>query len=123
MLFSRNHNDNESEDQDPVAMGPDVAEASRYYMQIRYAMLPYMYTLFYEANQKGTTVARPLFFEFPHDKATWSIDRQFMLGNALMVAPLLERQASDVEAYVPQGFWISHAQSKQSYYVSFFHQH
>ena len=39
----------------------------------------------------SATVTRPLFFEFPHDAATYPIDRQFMVGNALLISPVLEQ--------------------------------
>ncbi|CAG8456280.1 3233_t:CDS:10 [Acaulospora colombiana] len=48
---------------------PSVAETSRKYIGIRYSLLPYYYTLFYEANAMGAMVLRPLFIEFPHLKA------------------------------------------------------
>uniref|UniRef100_T1JGU6 P-type domain-containing protein n=1 Tax=Strigamia maritima TaxID=126957 RepID=T1JGU6_STRMM len=105
--FSRNHNTINAIDQDPVALGPDVVKSSRYALQIRYMLLPYLYTLFYRAHIMGETVARPLFFEFPKDVNTYSIDTQFLLGPAVMVIPVLEENQSTVNAYIPQGKWYS----------------
>ena len=72
-----------------------VAAISRKVLGMRYELLPYYYTLFYKASRPVTnvpsaTVARPLFFEFPNDPNTYSIDEQFMIGNAIMISPVLK---------------------------------
>ncbi|EXB31245.1 Neutral alpha-glucosidase AB [Morus notabilis] len=54
-------------------------------IHMRYTLLPYFYTLFREANTSGVPVARPLWMEFPSDKATFSNDEAFMVGNSLLV--------------------------------------
>jgi alpha-glucosidase (family GH31 glycosyl hydrolase) len=74
-------------------------------LQTRYTLLPYFYTLFFHAHTTGETVARPLFFEFPHDTVTFPIDRQFLVGPALLISPVLEQSATSVHAYIPAGVW------------------
>ena len=76
---------------------PSVAAISRTVLGIRYSLLPYYYTLFYKAhrdvdpqNAPSGTVTRPLFFAFPKDPNTYGIDRQFMVGSALLISPVLE---------------------------------
>ncbi len=61
--FFRNHNGAGGKDQDPAALGLDVADASRKIIEIRYSLLPYLYTLFYNANKNGGTVIRSLMHE------------------------------------------------------------
>ncbi|XP_033641301.1 lysosomal alpha-glucosidase-like isoform X2 [Asterias rubens] len=61
--FSRNHNTLGSKDQDPTAFSDDMQSSTRKALNLRYALLPYIYTLFHFAHVKGSTVARPLFFE------------------------------------------------------------
>ena len=72
-----------------------MAAISRKMLGLRYSILPYYYTLFYKASTITTTpsatVTRPLFFEFPTDRNTHSIDRQFMVGSGLLVSPVLEQ--------------------------------
>lgn len=58
-------------------------------MQIRYSLLPYLYTLFYSAHTTGSTVMRALAWEFPNDPTLVAIDNQFLLGADLMVVPVL----------------------------------
>jgi len=106
--FSRNHNTDDAIDQDPVALGPAVVEASKKALNIRYSLLPYLYTLFWQAASSGATVARPLFFEFPLDRQTYSIDTQFLWGAALMIAPVLTPDTFHVELYLPDSLWYDY---------------
>jgi alpha-glucosidase (family GH31 glycosyl hydrolase) len=68
-------------------------------------MLPYLYTLFYRAHTIGSTVARSLLFNFPEDKKTWRIDRQFMWGEAVLITPVLNEGQNQVKGYFPDARW------------------
>lgn len=57
---------------------------------MRYQLLPYLYTAFQQAAVSGMPVARPLYFGFPDDDAARSNDRQWLLGDSLLVSPVLE---------------------------------
>ncbi|GIY46213.1 lysosomal alpha-glucosidase [Caerostris extrusa] len=103
--FSRNHNDASAAVSNPAIMGPTVIEATKKSLQMRYLLLPYLYTLFAHSHVFGETVARPLFFEFPEDKNTYPIDEQFLWGPALMIIPVLYEGATNVSAYFPKGRW------------------
>ena len=61
--FSRNHNGEGLIDQDPAALSESVQNSSRTALNIRYRLLPYLYTLFYESHTTGSTVVRPLYHE------------------------------------------------------------
>lgn len=87
--FMRSHNDNESKDQDPASFSYEIQKIMRESLNIRYQLLPYMYTLFYQSHAFGQTVVRPLLFEFPSDLNTHSIDRQYLFGPALLISPVL----------------------------------
>ena len=52
-------------------------------------------------------VARPLWYNFPNDPNTFNIDQQFMLGDSLLISPVLQPGVSEVSAYFPQGRWFS----------------
>jgi len=98
--FSRNHNAKGNTDQEPYVW-PSVTRVAIKTLGARYALLPYYYTLFYQANVKGGTVARGLFYEFPQDSKTYAIDTQMMIGSALLISPVLQQGATTVTAYFP----------------------
>ena len=97
----RNHNDDSSKDQDPAVFSLGAQEAMRKALHTRYALLPYLYTLFYYSSTLGDTVVRPLFFEFTNDKQTHLIDRQFMFGPAFLITPVLDSGMTSVTGYFP----------------------
>lgn len=61
--FSRNHNVKDAIDQDPGVWPDSVAASGRKALNIRYRLLPYLYTLFYDSHTTGSTVVRPLYHE------------------------------------------------------------
>lgn len=103
--LSRNHNDYDTVEQDPAAMGPTVVNSTKKALKIRYYLLPYLYTLFYRNHVYGETVARPLFFEFPLDKNTYGIEDEFLWGPGLLIMPALEQGITIIKPYVPKGVW------------------
>ncbi|KAM4874064.1 putative maltase-glucoamylase 2 [Thomomys bottae] len=108
--LSRNHNGPEYRDQDPAAFGFDslLLNSSRHYLNIRYSLLPYLYTLFYYAHTRGGTVARPLVHEFYQDPATWDIHEQFLWGSGLLITPVLYEGVDQVKAYIPDAIWYNY---------------
>ncbi|XP_067204332.1 lysosomal alpha-glucosidase [Linepithema humile] len=115
--FSRNHNSDDTIEQDPVAMGDLVVRSSKNAFKIRYRFLPYLYTLFFRAHKFGETVARPLFFEFTNDRQTYDIDTQFLWGSALMINPVLEENIIEIPVYIPRGLWYDYYSFKSFFSI------
>ncbi len=100
--FSRNHNSLGEADQE-FYLWDSVTAAAKNALGIRYQLLPHMYTLFYLAHTQGMTVQRPLWMNFPEDGAAADSEYQFMLGNEVMVVPVVEEGQTSVDGYFPQG--------------------
>lgn len=98
--FYRNHNTLSTTPQEAYVWS-SVIDASKAAMNIRYQLLPYMYTLFYLAHNTGSTVMRALAWEFPNDPSLAAADRQFFLGPALLVTPVLVQGATSVNGVFP----------------------
>ncbi|XP_036408755.1 lysosomal alpha-glucosidase [Megalops cyprinoides] len=105
--FMRNHNDKPNMPQEPYVFGQQAQAAMRSAVTLRYSLLPLLYTLFHHAHTSASTVARPLFLEFPSDPNCQTIDRQFLWGSSLLVSPVLEQGAVELAAYLPPGTWYS----------------
>ncbi len=74
----------------------------------------YFYQLALESQRTGLPIVRPLFFLAPGDERTYTIADQFMLGDSLLVAPVLKKGATERDVYLPRGQWTDY-HSGQSY--------
>lgn len=85
-------------------MYPDILPEIREAYALRYRLLPYMYSLMWEAHTKGLPLWRPLFMEFPEDSAAYSErSEEFMFGHSILVANVLEEGATTRDVYLPAG--------------------
>ncbi|KAL5343686.1 glycosyl hydrolases family 31-domain-containing protein [Aspergillus crustosus] len=98
--FYRNHNVLGAISQEPYQWA-SVIDASKTAMKIRYALLPYFYTLMQSAHVTGSTVMRALAWEFPSDPSLADIDTQFLVGPSILVIPVLEPHVDTVKAVFP----------------------
>lgn len=104
--FCRNHQCMGSYDHEPWFHSPSVREAIKRVLELRYRLLPYLYSLFYEHYTKGYPVMRPLVFEYQGDEETYQMDDEFLVGPFLLVAPVLKEGARSREVYLPAGEWF-----------------
>jgi len=77
------------------------------YLNLRYSMLPYLYSTAWQVTDKGYSYLRQLSMEAPDDRNTWDIKDQFMFGQAFLVAPVIEADVTSRKVYLPKGSkWI-----------------
>jgi len=106
--FFRGHSMINSRDSEPWAYGEEVEQISRNYIRFRYQLLPYIYSLFFDAAETGMPVQRSLAVHYPHD---WKIYdgqfyNQYLFGPSILVAPV-ESNKDFVKVYFPEGEWYS----------------
>ncbi|EPS67425.1 hypothetical protein M569_07348, partial [Genlisea aurea] len=104
--FSRDHANYYSPRQE-LYQWESVAESARNALGLRYKLLPYYYTLSYEAHVSGAPITRPLFFTFTNETQLYGLSTQFLIGKSVMVSPVLEQGKTEVEAVFPRGSWYS----------------
>ncbi len=91
--------------QEPWRYGDRCETIIRHYLELRYQLLPYIYSVFAQCSQEGTPIARPLFMADPADSNLRDRDDAFMLGDSILVAPVLEPGATRREVRLPKGVW------------------
>jgi alpha-glucosidase len=101
--FLRSHTEAGSKDQEPFSYGPEFTKINRATIELRYRLLPYIYTLFYQHERDGQPIMRPLWFEYPKDFKTYLIEDQFMVGRDLLIAPVLKEGQTKRNVYFPEG--------------------
>ena len=87
----------------PWVFDEESSEVLRTFVNLKCRLMPYLYSLTVEAHEKGTPLMRPMYFEFPDDPGCRSLDLQYMLGDALLVAPIFNDQGIG-EFYLPAGY-------------------
>jgi alpha-glucosidase len=103
--FYRNHSAKESCRREPWLFGAVIEGRARKAIERRYRLLPYLYTAFEEASRNGTPVMRPLWLEYPNDRATYGVDNAYLLGRDLLVAPKLLAGAVRFRITLPAAGW------------------
>ena len=88
--------------------GDRVEAVARQYLELRYRLLPYLYSVAHELHAKGSPIMRPLVFDFPDDPQALDQAHSYLFGRALHVAPVVAPQASTWPVYLPQsaGGWV-----------------
>lgn len=104
--FSRNHHSVGSGNQE-LYRWPEVAASGRRALSLRYALLATLYTFMRAAALRGCPMFRPMWMNYPTDDTAQTVDRQFMLGDSILVTPVLESGADSVVGYFPPGVWYS----------------
>ena len=90
----------------PWLFDEESSDVVRKFASLKCRLMPYLYAAAVEAHEHGTPMMRPMLLEFPDDPACDTLDRQYMLGESLLVAPIF-REDGRVQYYLPEGVWTS----------------
>lgn len=99
--FFRAHAHIDTKRREPWLFDETTKNLIRSAIRTRYSYLPYMYTLFYENHAKGLPIMRPLWFHYPQDINSFPADESYLLGDALLVHPIVDKDVSTLDIYFP----------------------
>lgn len=90
----------------PWLFDEEACDVVRRFVKLKCSLMPYMYYQAVRAHKEGIPMMRPMFVEFPGDRACEPLDKQYMMGDSLLVAPIFKK-SGEVEYYLPQGKWVN----------------
>lgn len=109
----RNHCAKGNMNQEPWLFGDEVIDIYRKYVELRYSLLPYFYDLCRVCTQTGLPVIRPLVLHYEHDETVRNLNDEFLVGEQLLVAPVVEQGAVKRMVYLPEGIWYDYWTHKE----------
>ncbi|HEX8465581.1 MAG TPA: alpha-xylosidase [Abditibacterium sp.] len=95
----------------PWLFDDEAVEASRFWTHLKCRLMPYLFAKAVEARDSGVPMLRAMMLEFPDDPGCDTLDRQYMLGESLLVAPVFSADNS-VDYYLPEGQWTHYLSGK-----------
>ena len=101
----RDHTAKGTADQEPWVHGPEHEATRRKYIELRYRLMPYLYTAIEETARTGTPLMRPLFLEYPQAAEFYDDSRDFLFGRDLFVAPITTEMVDAQDISLPPGEW------------------
>ncbi len=104
----RNHSALGSRQQEPWQFGERALAIYRKYVKLRYHLLPYLYDLFWEEERTGAPILRPLVFHYEKDPAARTCNDEFLFGERILVAPVVNQGVEKRMVYLPQGEWYDY---------------
>ncbi|MGB3774299.1 MAG: glycoside hydrolase family 31 protein [Leeuwenhoekiella sp.] len=106
--FCRVHSSGHHGDQEPWTFGDEVTDISRKFIEIRYTLLPYLYTMFYEYSTNGVPMLKPLVYYDQEDAHTHYRTDEFIFGDKILICPITEPNARGRRMYVARGRWYNY---------------
>ena len=99
--FFRGHAHLDTKRREPWSYSVESQAIVRNALALRYALVPYLYTVFYHAHTEGGTIMRPLFFEFPAQEGLREVQNTYLFGPAILVQPVVQKGATQVTVPLP----------------------
>jgi alpha-glucosidase len=112
--FFRGHSSGDRGDKEPWVFGEAVEKIVRKYIELRYKLLPYIYTTFWQHSHFGTPIVRPLSFLDQNDPETHYRMDEFGFGDSLLICPVSQPHEEGRWMYLPKGGWFNYWE--ESYY-------
>lgn len=106
-LFSSHARAHGTPPREPWEFGKEAERIFRQYTELRYRMMPYIYTEAVESVRASLPMARPLMIEYENDPTVYAIEDQYMFGRSLMIAPVLD-ESERRRVYLPQDIWFDY---------------
>ena len=97
----------------PWLYDQEAVDVLRHFTKLKCRLMPYLFQKAVESHRRGAPVLRAMVLEFPDDPGCATLDRQYMLGDALLVAPVMDRDGR-VEYYLPPGTWTDFATGEEA---------
>ncbi|KAF8321222.1 hypothetical protein DL93DRAFT_1618913 [Clavulina sp. PMI_390] len=91
----------------PWNYGEDASRVLAKFLDAKHRLMPYLYGEAIKTHIMGHPIQRAMFIDFPEDRNTAYLDRQFMFGSSLLVAPVFALDTEETEFYIPSGIWTS----------------
>ena len=104
----RNHSALGTRPQEPWRFGPETLDIYRRYVKLRYEWLPYFYDLFWEEQRTGAPILRPLVFHYPEEETARTCNDEFLVGDRVLVAPVVQQGARRRMVWLPRGEWYDY---------------
>lgn len=105
--FFRVHSSGDHGDQEPWAFGTTVTNIVRKFIEIRYQLLPYLYTAFWKYAEEGIPILKSLVLFDQLDPHTHYRNDEFIFGDKILACPILEPNAKGRRMYFPNGKWYN----------------
>ena len=106
--FCRTHSSGDHGNQEPWAFDEEVINVTRKFVSLRYQLLPYLYTMFWQYIEEGVPMLKPLVYYDQEDIQTHYRNDEFIFGNQILVCPILEPNAVGRRMYIPRGEWYNY---------------
>ena len=106
-VFCRVHSSGDHGDQEPWVFGEEITDIVRKFVEIRYQLLPYLYTAFWKHINDGTPILKSLVLYDQEDTATHYRSDEFIYGEKILVCPITEPNAKGRRMYIPRGNWYN----------------
>lgn len=104
----RNHCAKGMSPQEPWCFDKETLDIYRIYVKLRYAILPYLYDLFFTGEKTGLPIIRPLVLHYEEDKNVRDLNTEFLVGTQMLVAPVVNQGEDKKMVYLPNGTWIDY---------------